>query len=179
VPNNSPLRGLHGDHCAGNSPGKDRAAKPIRRIATGHGAEGRSIIIADGPAPKVMMQATKTTLTDLWEMTQTPASNADAEDASLRPVHLMPPKNGSIFRIVEFSPDSDRFPTFTAVGASDALDSDGSRLVRPFGIVVRCYCLAFRYGHLARYLMVIPRLAVRQRGDVPSWRGTARQWPAR
>ena len=107
-------------------------AKPIRRIVTGHDAEGRSIILADGPAPTVMTSATNTTLTDLWETTQTPASNAGGADASLRPVHLMPPKNGSIFRIVEFPPDSERSfgnrdAAFAAMGAADALDHGNQR----------------------------------------------------
>src|SRR5215831_13312273 len=106
--------------------------KPIRRVVTGHDAEGRSIILADGPAPTVMTSATNSTLTDLWETTQTPASNAGGEDASLRPVHLMPPKNGSIFRIVEFPPDGERNfgnreVAFTAMGAADALDHSNPR----------------------------------------------------
>jgi hypothetical protein len=107
-------------------------AKRIRRIITWHDALGRSIILADGPAPTVMTSATSSTLTDLWETTQTPASNPSSEDASLRPVRLMPPKDGSIFRIVEFPPDSERNfgnreAAFTAMGAADALDRGAPR----------------------------------------------------
>jgi len=56
-------------------------AKAIRRVVTGHDAEGRSIILVDEPAPTVMTTATNSTLTDLWETAQSPASNAGSEDA--------------------------------------------------------------------------------------------------
>ena len=42
---------------------------------------------------------------DFWETTSTPADNTGNEDAADRPVHLEPPANGSIFRIVDFPPD--------------------------------------------------------------------------
>jgi quercetin dioxygenase-like cupin family protein len=111
----------------GTEPAEESMAKPIRRIVTGHDSEGHSIILMDGPPPTVMTPATNVRLTDLWETTGMPASNAGSEDASLRPVRLIPPKNGSIFRIVEFPPDRDRKfdnreAAFAAMGAAHALD---------------------------------------------------------
>lgn len=107
-------------------------AKPIRRVVTSHDAEGRSTILADGPAPTVITSATNSTLTDHWETTQTPASKAGGEDASLRPVRPMPPKNGAIFRIVECPPDGERDfggreAAFAAMGAAQALDHGNPR----------------------------------------------------
>jgi hypothetical protein len=103
----------------------------VRRVVTGHDAEGRSTFIADGLAPNVKeMKPTfpGLALTDLWETKGAPASNAGDADAAARPVHLEPPKNGTIVRIVEFPPDntrpqdSDSHAGFKAIGASHAQD---------------------------------------------------------
>jgi mannose-6-phosphate isomerase-like protein (cupin superfamily) len=67
-------------------------------------------------------------LTDLWETTAAPASNAGESDAAERPVRLEPPKNGTILRIVEFPPDSawrnrtDGKLGFKSIGAGHAQD---------------------------------------------------------
>jgi len=77
----------------------------VRRVLTGHDAEGRSTLVADGLAPNVKeMKPTfpGLALTDLWETKGAPASNAGDADAADRPIHLEPPKNGTIVRIVEF-----------------------------------------------------------------------------
>ena len=97
----------------------------LRRVVTGHDAQGRSIILTDGPATSVKEIPTfpGLLLTDFWETTASPASNAGSADAAARPVHLEPARNGSIFRMVEFPPDAGR-PTdadarkgFEAIGA--------------------------------------------------------------
>ena len=102
----------------------------VRRVLTGHDAAGRSTFIADGPAPNVkeMPHFPGLALTDLWETSGAPASNAGDGDAASRPVRLEPPKNGTILRIVEFPPDSTRprgadgSAGFEAIGASHAQD---------------------------------------------------------
>src|SRR5688500_5020505 len=106
----------------------------IRRVLTGHDAEGRSTIIADGIAQNIkeIPGIPGLALTDLWETTGAPASNAGHADAAARPVRLEPPKNGSIFRIVEFPPDasrpqdSDSSAGFKAIGAGHAQDRASS-----------------------------------------------------
>lgn len=102
----------------------------VRRVLTGHDQEGKSTIIADGPAPNVkeMPSFPGLALTDLWETASAPADNDGHTDAAARPVHLEPPKNGTLFRIVEFPPDSTRPQTsdgragFKAIGAAHAQD---------------------------------------------------------
>ena len=102
----------------------------VRRVLTGHDAAGRSTFIADGPAPNVkeMPHFPGLALTDLWETSGAPASNAGDGDAASRPVRLEPPKNGTILRIVEFPPDSTRprgadgSAGFEAIGASHVQD---------------------------------------------------------
>jgi len=102
----------------------------VRRVLTGHDAEGRSTIIADGMAPNVkeMPSFPGLALTDLWETASAPAGNDGHTDAAARPVHLEPPKNGTLFRIVEFPPDSSRPQSadgregFKAIGAGHVQD---------------------------------------------------------
>jgi len=102
----------------------------VRRVLTGHDAQGRSTFIADGPAPNVkeMSAMPGLALTDLWETKGAPASNAGQDDAASRPVHLEPPQNGTILRIVEFPPDSawrnrtDGKDGFKSIGAGHAQD---------------------------------------------------------
>jgi hypothetical protein len=106
----------------------------VRRVLTGHDAEGRSTFIADGPAPnfKEMAGFSGLFLTDLWETGAAPASNEGDKDAAARPVRLEPPKRGTILRIVEFPPDAawrgstDGAAGFKAIGAAHAPDKSSS-----------------------------------------------------
>ena len=106
----------------------------VRRVLTGHDAEGRSTIIADGHAPNVKEMASMPglALTDLWETAGAPADNDGHADAAARPVHLEPPKNGTLFRIVEFPPDSqwrhraDAREAFDSIAAGHAPDKSSA-----------------------------------------------------
>jgi hypothetical protein len=82
--------------------------KPIRRVVTGHNAQGRSVITSDGPSPHVLTLPGRPdfALTDLWVTDRAPASNAGSADPAKRRMSLEPPANGTIFRIVEFPPDA-------------------------------------------------------------------------
>jgi mannose-6-phosphate isomerase-like protein (cupin superfamily) len=101
-----------------------------RRVLTGHDSSGKSIIMTDGIAPNVLEMASMPglALTDLWETKGAPASNDGSADAAARPVHLEPPKNGTILRIVEFPPDThwrqnaDARKAFDSIGAGHAPD---------------------------------------------------------
>ena len=102
----------------------------VRRVVTGHDAQGRSVIQSDGPATSVkeIPSFPGLALTDLWETAGAPASNAGSADAANRPVRLEPPKNGTVFRLVEFPPDasrpkdSDSAAGFKSIGAGHVQD---------------------------------------------------------
>jgi len=102
----------------------------VRRVLTGHDAQGHSTFLADGIAPNVkeMPSFPGLALTDLWETKGAPASNEGDADAADRPIRLEPPENGTILRIVEFPPDSSRpkdsdgSAGFKAIGAGHAQD---------------------------------------------------------
>ena len=105
-------------------------AQKFRRVVTGHNAAGRSCLVSDdiATAVKEMPSMPGLALTDLWVTNGSPADNGGDADAADRPVILEPPANGTIFRIVEFPPDStwrggaDAKEAFEAIGASHATD---------------------------------------------------------
>lgn len=106
----------------------------VRRVITGHDADGASVFIEDGLAPNVKEMASMPglALTDLWETSGAPASNQGGKDAAARAVRLEPPKSGTILRIVEFPPDSawrggaDASAAFKSIGAGHAQDRGSS-----------------------------------------------------
>jgi hypothetical protein len=107
--------------------------RPIRRIVTGHDAQGKSIIVRDGPSPHALTLPGRDDfgLTNLWVTDRSPADNSGNADAAARPVVLEPPPGGSIFRVVEFPPDRpgafDRQAAFDAMGAGHAMDASAAR----------------------------------------------------
>jgi hypothetical protein len=83
--------------------------KPIRRVVTGHDAAGRSVFITDAAAPHVYNRAPgSAVVTELWETRAMPADNSGNDEVTDHPFRLAPPRNGSVFRIVEYPPDKDR-----------------------------------------------------------------------
>ena len=106
----------------------------VRRVVTGHDADGKSTFLMDGPAPNIkeMDSMPGLALTDLWETTAAPASNTGDADAALRAVRLEPPRQGTILRIVEFPPDSawrqnaDPGAAFGSIGAGHAKDKSSA-----------------------------------------------------
>ena len=102
----------------------------VRRVLTGHDSAGKSTIIADGHATNIKEMASMPglALTDLWETTGAPADNEGHVDAAARPVHLEPPKSGTILRVVEFPPDANWRSSavaregFKSIGAGHVVD---------------------------------------------------------
>ena len=97
---------------------------------TGHDESGRSIFVDDGyaTAVKEMESMPGLAITNFWITDDAPASYAGNEDAAARPVVLEPPQRGTIFRVVEFPPDSawrgsaDARKAFESIGAGHAPD---------------------------------------------------------
>ncbi len=84
--------------------------RQFRRLVTGLNEEGQAIFLSDGPSPSVQVVANTPTfvVTNFWQHATTPVDNhAPADDGVSGPVSLNPPAEGSVFRIVEFPPDSE------------------------------------------------------------------------
>ncbi len=79
-------------------------AKAVRRIVTGHRADGRSTVLMDSAAPNVKQRAAGNGSTLLWVTDESPADVSGATDRAAREVGVPPPPRGSIFRLAEFPP---------------------------------------------------------------------------
>jgi mannose-6-phosphate isomerase-like protein (cupin superfamily) len=97
-------------------------AKPIRRIVTGHGPDGKSKVMLDGPAPNVRERKAGNASTLLWVTEESPAEVSGGADRAAREIAVPPPRRGSIFRIAEFPPHT----------GGDVRDNES--VLRDFGI---------------------------------------------
>lgn len=81
--------------------------RKIRRVVTGHDKNGRATVIMDSDATSILQRPNRpgVTLTNLWQVDSTPAQMERSDDPVEGPLILHPPKNGSIFRIVQFDPE--------------------------------------------------------------------------
>jgi naringenin degradation protein FdeH len=104
---------------------------PFRRFVTGHDASGNSIFILTDTEPVThIVGSGGTRVTELWETRATPAGNSGHADAANRPFRLPPPANGTVFRIVEYPPDSTRN---AVLRGQSAHDDAGQGYTRDFG----------------------------------------------
>jgi mannose-6-phosphate isomerase-like protein (cupin superfamily) len=103
--------------------------RPIRRVVTGHNAQGRAVVVMDGPAASVLHRPSRpgVALTDLWATDDRPAARVDGDPVD-RPVVLHPPRGGTVFRLVQFDPEdpealagADGAAAFAAMGAAGAV----------------------------------------------------------
>jgi len=155
----------------------------VRRVVTGHSADGKSTFVMDGPAPNVMEMKSMPglALTDLWETTRAPASNEEAADAAARPVRLEPPRGGTIVRIVEFPPDTmwrdraDAREAFDSIQAGHAPDKASSDPMMHKTATVD-YIVVLR-GEIVAIMDVGE--TVLKAGDVLIQRGTNHSWSVR
>ncbi len=90
----------------------------VRRLVTGHDAQGKAILVEDGFAPAVHTLAVRPgwALTELWKTTATPAELGNDRDVTRGPIQLEPPEGGSVFRILEIPPET---PESRARNAAD------------------------------------------------------------
>jgi len=106
----------------------------IRRVVTGHDANGTAIIAQDGIAENVRVRAANgLTSTLLWVEDTTPGDNTGDVDKADREIGVAPPDGGSVFRIVEFVPD-DTSVSNAAMKKELGLDPDSGGPVRHPGM---------------------------------------------
>ena len=162
-------------------------ANDTRRIVTGHNENGKAIIQHDTAAP-VFLPASRpgVEVTNLWLTTETPAKLADTTDRVQGQVALTPPSHGTVFRIVEFSPEKDWIEqvdrqaareSFASFGVEQALD-EAEKPRHPFmhktetidyAIVLSGEC----------YMLLDDSEVLVTAGDVIIQRGTNHAWSNR
>jgi len=97
-------------------------AKAVRRLVTGHRADGQSTVLLDGAAPNVKQRQAGNASTLLWVTDEAPADVSGGADRAAREIGVPPPRRGTIFRLAEFPP---------GVGGEVR---DNETLLRDFGI---------------------------------------------
>jgi uncharacterized cupin superfamily protein len=75
--------------------------RPLRRVVTGHDAQGRSCVLYDSAVPNYFPRPTGTCFYELWTLDQVPTSLAGNTDAGAagRPFLHSPPGHGAHWRI--------------------------------------------------------------------------------
>jgi quercetin dioxygenase-like cupin family protein len=83
--------------------GRAADAMTIRRVVTGHTADGRATVLKDDSVPGVSVAGADAQFALVWKTVQTPVDNDDAADRSAEPTGLVEP-HGSILRMVDLAP---------------------------------------------------------------------------
>lgn len=78
-------------------------APNIRRVVTGHDANGKAVVIVDGTMTNWRSPRPGSAGCVFWTSARTPADNSGADDATLADPKACHP-NGSILRIIEYLP---------------------------------------------------------------------------
>ncbi|MCX7313446.1 MAG: cupin domain-containing protein [Hyphomicrobiales bacterium] len=117
----------------------DKATRTVRRVVTGHDAQGKAIVVADGPAPMrhVNPNNPERVSTDIWRTTETPARiMAEPGETTLGPRRQLPDKGGTVIRINHFPPETASVRTMTqddAKRAFAALGNEAASTYKPGG----------------------------------------------
>lgn len=163
---------------------KTQTAIPVRRIVTGHDANGKSIIVQDDVSPFTLSETRIPGLvvTDLWKTFSTPANTTDGAEPCSSTITLTPPKNGSVFRTVQFPPDAsykDHWNPeehFAAMGSAGTLDPQGDRKVAMHRTHSIDYAIVIS-GEI--YALMDDGETLMRPGDVLVQRGTNHGWSNR
>lgn len=83
----------------------DSSHPPVRRIVTGHDASGKSVFIEDGPSPAQKSVAARPgyRVTNIWRTLA--GGQVDAPDTIAQHEGVLPPKGGTVLRIIEWPAD--------------------------------------------------------------------------
>jgi quercetin dioxygenase-like cupin family protein len=76
----------------------------LRRIVTGHDAQGHAILWKDGQPPRQFSGADKVQATLVWATDATPFDYLRDEDMGERQLGIAPPPGGTRFSVVEIQP---------------------------------------------------------------------------
>jgi len=79
----------------------------VRRVVTTIDKNDKAVVLLDGPNPhKKVRPHAQTVSRVLWVTDQTPADLSGAADRAAVDIGIMPPRGGTVFRIVEFPPET-------------------------------------------------------------------------
>jgi len=159
-------------------------SRKFRRVVTGHDENGVATVIMDSEATCILNRPNRpgVTLTNLWQHDTSPALMETHEDPVTGPLILHPPKNGAVFRIVQFDPENpeelaklDGKSAFAEMGAGANIVEDARH---PF--MHRTDSLDYSIvlsGEI--YMMMDDEEYLLKAGDTVVQQGTNHAWPNR
>ena len=111
-------------------------AKAVRRVVTGHDANGRAIVISDGPAPFVHVNRLDPDryATDIWRTNEMPARIVpDSPESTLGPRRQMPEKHGTVVRINHYPPETEEVRRMTPQAVRSTFAALGNEQAATYG----------------------------------------------
>ena len=79
----------------------------VRRVITTIDRNDRAVVLFDGATPhKKVRPQSQTVSRLLWVTDQTPADVTGSKDRAAIDIGIMPPRGGSVFRVVDFPPET-------------------------------------------------------------------------
>lgn len=108
----------------------------VRRVVTGHDANGKAIVVSDGPAPFAISNRERPgyVSTDIWRTNATPAPIvATPPEPTLGPRRQMPEKNGTVIRVNRVMPETDAVRSLTPEDSKRIFAALGNEQASTFG----------------------------------------------
>lgn len=99
----------------------------IHRVVTGHDADGKAVVVSNGPLPTVVEIAAipGTVFHEVWSTTGAPAVVDNGPDPTVGALMLPPPTQGTRIRFVDIPPDTAEFLAHGAARMKDAFAQIG------------------------------------------------------
>jgi mannose-6-phosphate isomerase-like protein (cupin superfamily) len=161
--------------------------RSVRRVVTGHDAEGRSVVQEDGPPERVVTLGGEsgTTFHEIWNTRSTPAPIDTASGEPPEPgIALLPPPGGTRIRILDIPPDDGTVAAlpresvralFDAIGAGHALTE-----APPHPLMHRTETLDYGIVLEGELVLILDQgETVVRAGDIVVQRGTSHAWANR
>ncbi|MBA2963513.1 cupin domain-containing protein [Ramlibacter sp. CGMCC 1.13660] len=101
----------------------------VRRVVTGHDANGKAIVLSDGPSPFIHTTPLRPgyVSTDIFRTLETPASIAgETAETTLGPRRQLPTPRGSVIRVNVFPPDRGSLDGMDVTTSSQLFESLGN-----------------------------------------------------
>ncbi len=110
--------------------------RQFRRVVTGHDANGKALVVSDGPAPFLHVNPNEPDWysADIWRTGEMPAQiPAVSPEPTLGPRRQMPAKNGTVIRINNFPPEPEAVRRMTPEDSRRAFAALGNEKAATFG----------------------------------------------
>lgn len=159
----------------------------IRRIVTGHDAQGRAVVLADGPAPFVHSNPHDPDFrsTDIWRTFASPAPIVPAaEEPTLGPRRQLPAPAGTVLRINVFPPEPAQVRAMSAADSASLFANLGNEKAASLGarhpLMHRTATIDYAIILSGRITMLLDEQDVELRaGDIVVQCGTNHAWSNR